>query len=209
MGEGAHATFKPVACTSNRAAHRIGLRKMADELTTPQPEPERRNFFKKVLAVTVGFIVLAVPAAAGVMVLFDPLRRKGSSAEFLPVTNLDALPDDDVPRPFQVVADRRDAWNMYPAQRIGAVYLRRSKDKITAFNTVCPHLGCFVDTAPDGTFKCPCHNSNFGKDGSLTPGSVSPRGLDELEVDQAALKQGIVKVRFQNFQAGTHAKIPV
>ena len=63
--------------------------------------------------------------------LFDPLRRKTNKAEFLSVTNLDALPDDDLPHSFQVVADRRDAWNMYPAQRIGAVYLRRSKNKVT------------------------------------------------------------------------------
>jgi len=173
------------------------------------PSDDRRNFFKKVLAVAIGTIIVIVPSAAGLTVLFDPLRRKGSKAEFLPVTNLDALPDDDLPHAFQVIADRRDAWNMYPAQRIGAVYLRRNKDKITAFNVVCPHLGCFVDTAADGSFKCPCHNSTFTKNGELVPGSVSPRGLDELDVDQVALKQGIVKVRFQNYQAGTHERIPV
>ena len=173
------------------------------------PEPDRRNFFKKVLAVAVGFVVLAIPGAAGIAVLIDPLRRKSSKAEFIPVTNLDALPDDDAPHMFQVVAERRDAWNLHPAQRIGSVYLRRNKDKVTAWNTICPHLGCPVDAAQDGTFKCPCHNSSFKSDGSLVPGSVSPRGLDELEVDQGALKQGVVKVRFQNFQAGTHQKIPV
>src|SRR4051812_35588609 len=179
------------------------------ETPTILPEPDRRTFLKKVLAVVVGTVVVVIPAAAGIVVLFDPLRRKASKAEFLPVTNLDALPDDDVPRSFQVVADRRDAWNLYPSQRIGAVYLRRNKDKVTAFNVVCPHLGCFVDAAADGSFKCPCHNSAFHKDGSLIEGSVSPRGLDELEVDQQALKSGIVKVRFQNYQAGTHLRIPV
>ena len=182
---------------------------MSDEANIPPSSDDRRTFFKKVLAVAIGTLIVLVPSAAGITVLFDPLRRKSNKAEFLPVTNLDALPDDDLPRSFQVVADRRDAWNLYPAQRIGAVYLRRNKDKVTAFNVVCPHLGCFVDAAPDGTYKCPCHNSSFNKDGSLIAGSVSPRGLDELEIDQAALKQGLVKVRFQNFQAGTHQRIPV
>jgi menaquinol-cytochrome c reductase iron-sulfur subunit len=175
----------------------------------PTSSDDRRTFFKKVLAVAIGTLIVIVPSAAGLTVLFDPLRRKTNKAEFLPVTNLDALPDDDLPHSFQVVADRRDAWNMYPAQRIGAVYLRRNKDEVIAFNVVCPHLGCFVDTTPEGSFKCPCHNSAFHKDGSLIEGSVSPRGLDKLEVDQASLKQGIVKVRFQNFQAGTHERIPV
>ena len=179
------------------------------DLQPPNASEDRRTFFKKVLAVAIGTLIVIVPSAAGLTVLFDPLRRKTNKAEFLPVTNLDALPDDDLPHAFQVVADRRDAWNMYPAQRIGAVYLRRSKDKVTAFNVVCPHLGCFVDTAADGSFKCPCHNSTFTKNGDLVAGSVSPRGLDELEVDQNSLKQGIVKVRFQNYQAGTHLRIPV
>jgi Rieske Fe-S protein len=179
------------------------------EAQSPTASDDRRTFFKKVLAVAIGTLIVIVPSAAGLTVLFDPLRRKTNKAEFLPVTNLDALPDDDLPHSFQVVADRRDAWNLYPAQRIGAVYLRRNKDKVIAFNVVCPHLGCFVDTSADGSFKCPCHNSAFHKDGSLIEGSVSPRGLDELEVDQTSLKQGIVKVRFKNYQAGTTERIPV
>src|SRR4051812_13963194 len=180
-----------------------------DSANIPPPSDDRRTFVKKVLAVAIGTIIVLVPSAAGLAVLFDPLRHKSKSGEFLPVTNLDALPDDDLPHAFQVIADRRDAWNMYPAQRIGAVYLRRSKDQVKAFNVVCPHLGCFVDTAADGSFKCPCHNSAFHKDGSLIEGSVSPRGLGELEVDPAALKHGIVKVRFQNYEAGTHLRVPV
>ena len=182
---------------------------MNETSNIPPTPADRRNFLKKALAISAGLIVVLIPSAAGLSVLFDPLRRKSSKSEFIPVTNLDALPDDDLPHVFQVIADRRDAWNLYPAQRIGAVYLRRSKDKVTALNVVCPHLGCFVDAAPDGSFKCPCHNSSFHKDGVLVEGSVSPRGLDELEVDQQSLKTGIVKVRFQNFQAGSHKRIPV
>ena len=181
---------------------------MTENGNIPPPSDDRRTFLKKVLAVTIGTIIILVPSAAGLAVLFDPLHRKQSKAEFLPVTNLDALPDDDLPHAFQVIADRRDAWNLYPAQRIGAVYLRRNKDKVTAFNVVCPHLGCFVDTTADGSFKCPCHNSTCKKDGSLIEGSISPRGLDELDVDPVSLKQGIVKVRFQNYQAGTHLRVP-
>jgi Rieske Fe-S protein len=83
---------------------------------------------------------------------------------------------------------------------------------VTAFNVVCPHAGCFVDVAPAGsdvTFVCPCHRSSFLADGSFTPGSVTPRGLDRLEVDREALASGEVRVRFQNFQAGTPEKVPV
>jgi Rieske Fe-S protein len=88
---------------------------------------------------------------------------------------------------------------------VGAVYLVRQGNSVTAFNVVCPHAGCFVDVAPagsDATFACPCHRSTFRADGSLVPGSVSPRGLDRLDVDREALAAGEVRVKFQNFEAG-------
>lgn len=182
--------------------------------TNPHPPGEtgRRAFVKKSLAVLAGTAVVIVPVGAGLMVATDPLRRKGDEAEFIQITTLDALPADGTPQKFQVVADRTDAWNKYRNVPVGAVYVRRlDNGTVQAFNVVCPHAGCFVDVAADGkSFLCPCHNSYFAPDGSVVPGrSVSPRGLDELAVDPEALKQGAVKVKFQNFQAGTHDKVPL
>jgi quinol---cytochrome c reductase iron-sulfur subunit, bacillus type len=180
-------------------------------------EPPRRGFFKKLLAIVIGGVVTAVPAAAAALVFLDPARRKrGGAADFVPITPLDALPPDGTPQRFQVIADRTDAWTRYRNVPLGAVYLKRTADPsgddkapgtVVAFNALCPHAGCFVDVARDGrSFNCPCHNSGFNADGSLKPGSASPRPLDRLEVDPEALKQGTVRVRFQNFVAGTHEK---
>ena len=184
------------------------------------PEPSRRGFFKKVLAVLLGGVAVAVPAAAGLLVFLDPVtrvRRKragatAAGAAFVPVTPLDAVPPDGTPQRFQVIADRVDAWTKYQNVPLGAVYVKRSGDggAVEAYNALCPHAGCFVDVAADGkSFYCPCHNSGFAADGSLKPGAVSPRPMDRLEVDEDGLKQGIVRVRFQNFVAGTADKIPV
>ena len=210
-------------------AERAALRGMRPA-ASPEPmpaEPPRRGFFRKLLATAVGGIVVAVPAAAGLMVFFDPVRRArraagasaaGGSGEFVPVAPLDAVPADGRPVKFQVIADRSDAWNTYRNVPLGAVYVKRAGAAagagtgagVVAWNVVCPHAGCFVDVAPDGkSFRCPCHNSGFHADGSLAPGSVSPRAMDELEVDAEALKQGTVRVKFQNFVAGTHEKIPI
>ena len=50
-----------------------------------------------------------------------------------------------------------------------------------AYNTVCPHLGCFVDYRKDEQdFFCPCHDSNFDLEGNLLKG-VSPRAMDTLK----------------------------
>jgi Rieske Fe-S protein len=178
-----------------------------------RPEPPRRNFFKKFLAIVIGGVATAVPAAAALMVFVDPVRRKRGGAaggEFVPVTPLDAVPDDGTPRRFQIIADRVDAWTKYRNVPLGAVYVKRQGGEVVAFNALCPHAGCFVDVAGDGKgFHCPCHNSGFNADGSLKPGAVSPRPMDRLDVDKDALAQGQVAVKFQNFVAGTADKIPV
>ena len=43
---------------------------------TDPPNPERREFVKKACAVCLGTAAVLVPAAAGLTVLVDPLRRK-------------------------------------------------------------------------------------------------------------------------------------
>ena len=177
-------------------------------------EIPRRGFFKKVLAMVLGGVAVAVPGAAALLVFLDPLRRGArAGGTLVPVGPLDAVPADGSPRRFQVIADRADAWTKHRSVPLGAVYVKRETTgdggapKLVAFNAVCPHAGCFVDIDADGkSFICPCHNSGFFPDGSKKPGCVSPRPLDTLEVDKEALSQGTVMVRFQNFAAGTHDK---
>jgi Rieske Fe-S protein len=78
---------------------------------------------------------------------------------------------------------------------------------VIAYNTVCPHLGCFVDyRKKEQDFFCPCHDSNFDLNGKLVKG-VSPRAMDTLEVDQEKLKVGEVWVKFQRFKGNTKEKI--
>ncbi|MEM7233714.1 MAG: Rieske 2Fe-2S domain-containing protein [Planctomycetota bacterium] len=176
------------------------------------PPPDRRNFLTKAMAVLIGGIVGVVPALAGLSVIFDPIRRRGKGGDgvpFLPVANLDAVPADGKPRLFRVIADKVDAWNLYPKVGVGAVYLRRTPenpDKVIAFNTVCPHLGCFVDTKDDGTYLCPCHDSQFLADGSRGAVCASPRGLDVLN---AKVEGDSILVQFMNFETATHEKKPI
>lgn len=173
------------------------------------PSPERRGFLKKASAVLLGGLSALIPAAAGLSVFVDPLRRKSQDGGSVLVATLNALPDDGVPRKFSVISSHVDAWNRTPEARIGAVYLRRSNGKsVQAFNVVCPHLGCFVDYKPERKgFHCPCHNSTFALDGKINdPKSPSPRGLDALEVE---IRNGTeIWVRFQNFRTSTAEKIP-
>jgi menaquinol-cytochrome c reductase iron-sulfur subunit len=170
-------------------------------------DPEKRNFLKKALAVVIAAVTGLVPAAAGLMVLLDPLRRKSVQRDKILVASLGALPPDGLPQKFRIFAPMQDAWNKYPDAPIGAIYLRRTGEKtVEALNVVCPHAGCFVDFRhAQKDFLCPCHNSTFGLDGRVQDKrSPSPRAMDALEVE---IRNGSeIWVRFENFQTGTAGK---
>jgi menaquinol-cytochrome c reductase iron-sulfur subunit len=171
-------------------------------------QPERRDFLTKTAAVAIGVVATLVPVGAGLVTIFDPLRRRSASSGPVLVTTLNALPNDGKPRRFQVIADREDAWNKFPQVPVGAVYLRRVEEtKVEALNVTCPHAGCPVEFK-DVSFLCPCHDSKFKLDGTLAdPNSPSPRGLDTLAVE---IRNGTeVWVTFQNFEAGKAKKIPL
>jgi menaquinol-cytochrome c reductase iron-sulfur subunit len=176
----------------------------------PKDQP-RRSFLKEALSVVIGGIVTLVPVTAGLVVCFDPLRKRSAAGAggAIRVASLNALPNDGVPRKFPVIADKVDAWNKYPQVPVGAVYLRRTGDKtVEALNVVCPHAGGFVDYVPDAKcFVCPLHNSKFAVDGAISdPKSPSPRGMDPLQVE---IRGTEIFVIFKNYRAGVHERIPV
>lgn len=162
----------------------------ADESTAG--DDDRRGFFgKAAAAVSIGGLISLIPGAAGLFTFLDPLRSRTKAGggdepgKLVRVATLEALPDDGVPRQFPVIADRQDAWNRFPNEAIGAVYLRRKQgsDEIEAFNATCPHAGCFVNYLPDRkTYQCPCHDSAFDVDGHCKYGP-SPRDLDALDAE--------------------------
>ncbi|HWA97344.1 MAG TPA: Rieske 2Fe-2S domain-containing protein [Pirellulales bacterium] len=197
---------KPKAPSSSQV---IG--KAISGATAPGGEP-RRGFVAKFLAVVIGAVATLLPVASGVAVLLDPLRRKSGAGTARRITTLDSLPDDGVPRQFPVLADRQDAWNRFPNEQIGAVYLRRlpGSDKVEAFNAYCPHAGCFVAFKPErNQYQCPCHTSAFEVDGQRVMPCVSPRDLDSLacEVRTDGADREIY-VDFMNFYSGIAEKKP-
>lgn len=64
-----------------------------------------------------------------------------------------------------------------------SVALFRDAQGVHAVSTVCTHLGCIVKPTTQG-FECPCHGSQFARDGSVTRGPA-PTALPWLEVRMA------------------------
>ena len=151
-------------------------------------------------------LALAVP---GIRFLFDPLGKKAGAGDFVPLARLGQLKVGE-PQMFSVLAERSDAWTQYPRQPVGSVWLVRqpegSKTPVVALSSECPHLSCPVTVASDGKgFLCPCHDSVFGLDGQRK-NSVSPRGMDTLEVRIDGETEPAVLVKFARFRPQTEEK---
>jgi menaquinol-cytochrome c reductase iron-sulfur subunit len=174
------------------------------------PLTHRRSFLGKIVALLAGSLALITPAAVGIVAFLNPLRQKSSAGGFIRLATLEAVPEDGTPQKFAVIADRSDAWNFFPNEPVGAVYLRRAgKDKVEALQVVCPHAGCsiMVEATGDGKkFFCPCHSANFDLAGKrLDATSPSPRDMDSLEIE--IRENNEVWVKFQNFSTGIANKI--
>ena len=176
---------------------------------TPKPGCDRREFLKSAACVTVGSACVLAPIAAGVTVLFGPLRKPAADGSWVELTKLDGLTVAAPPRLFQVFIERTDAWTRHARNAVGSVFLERLDTRtVRAFQAACPHLGCSVEWRGDEKhFFCPCHNSAFSHDGAIINPSPSARGLDTLEV--AIHDDGGVWVKFQDFKAGVKEKLPV
>jgi len=120
---------------------------------------------------------------------------------------VDALPADGTPQAVKVHDDKVDAWNKFLNVEVGTVWLLRNEQGgVTAFNTVCPHLGCSVDyRQSNDDFYCPCHQSAFDLKGSKL-NQIPPRSMDQLKVKVKDGKN--VWLKFQNFRGATTEKIP-
>lgn len=182
------------------------------DLRETAPSVPRRGFMTHILAAGIGLLVGTVPVLAGLAFFLDPLMRKkksGSGDGFLKMpVSLEALEINGEPQLVKIIMDKVDAWNTYLKQPVGAVYLRRTdKEKVVAFNSRCPHLGCAVDYKPtQKIYFCPCHTSEFKVDGTKK-NDIPPRHLDALDVE---IRNGSeVWLKFQNFRATTPEKIPV
>ena len=186
---------------------------------TSQPTGEhRRSFLGIAVALLAGAIATLTPLVVGVMTFLSPLLRRSRSLE-VRIALLSQVPADGMPRMFPVAVDREDAWNRYPQQKVGAVYLVRQPEQPQpiAFTAKCPHAGCFIGYAEgDELFKCPCHTSAFKLDGSRAKGDaeVSPRDMDQLPVQlkqiDGADDQSVTEVwvEFIDFQTGKKEQVP-
>jgi Rieske Fe-S protein len=121
----------------------------------------RRDFLK--LARTV------ILAACGLLGLGGLIRFLDTRTQPEPKADFDVGP---------VNGFANDSRTLLP--QVPAVLLKDSHG-FTAFSLVCTHLGCTVESKPDG-FACPCHGSLFDPQGTVTRGPAT-RPLKALRIE--------------------------
>jgi Rieske Fe-S protein len=179
-----------------------------EEAQVPAEGETRRDFLKIIGLGTVGVGVLGVAVVPAVGSVVYPLSHETvqGSNQLITVGKPDLF-KEGVPTKVDLFADRVDAWNRVLDVKIGSAWVIKEGDKLTAYSTVCPHLGCSVGwDAEKNKFFCPCHKATFAKDGKCESGPAR-RGMDELAVERD--KAGLVAIRYQRFKQGTPTKEPV
>jgi menaquinol-cytochrome c reductase iron-sulfur subunit len=167
---------------------------------------ERRDALK-VLAVAGGAVfgcALAAPAAVFVMAPMSASTGSSVGGTWVKTVSLASLVEGE-PKKVAIIADHRDAWTIAKNVELGAAWLIRKGDAVTALSVVCPHLGGSVGIEDDKSFSCPCHTSNFDRDGKKISGP-SPRDMDPLTTK---IQDDFVYVQFARFRTGTEQRIKV
>jgi Rieske Fe-S protein len=170
-------------------------------------DDSRRYFLKTVGLGGLGAGLGAVVAGPAVFYVAYPLGHVTVSdpVGFLPAGDI-SLFKEGTPVKVDLFADKQDAWNRVIQVKVGSAWVVNRGGKLTAFSTVCPHLGCAVDfEAEVAKFKCPCHRSIFSLGGAVE-GGPSPRAMDELEVTD---KDGRLAIKYRRFKQGVAEREPV
>jgi Rieske Fe-S protein len=167
---------------------------------------ERRSFLKWAIH-GLGVLFAAILGVPAIAYLIDARNRPARPGQFKTVARLSEL-EIGVPHQAVIQEARSDAWTLHPNDVIGRVWLiRRDKDTVEAFTTICPHLGCSVNyEEKEQLFICPCHGGTFDihchrveRPDFVNP---APRGMDRLECRRDPADSDLIQVQYQNFRQG-------
>jgi Rieske Fe-S protein len=84
-----------------------------------------------------------------------------------------------------------------PSNNEKVVVVRNSNTEVSAFSSVCPHMGCQVNLPANGVATCPCHGSQFSEKGVVVKGPAAT----DLKKYTAVLQGNLVYVNSASLTA--------
>jgi cytochrome b6-f complex iron-sulfur subunit len=136
-----------------------------DTENTGQKKVTRREFLNVAWLASLGFMTLSI---GGMTYFFSiPRFQEGEFGGRFPAGSASELPSVEA------------APGNFPS---GKFWLSNTPTGVLALFKVCTHLGCLYGwNEQENKFKCPCHGSEFEKDGTFIQGPA-PRSLDRFIV---------------------------
>lgn len=144
---------------------------------------KRRDFLKRAIKF---FLILLAVAFLPVFIYIYPSRIKEKRLKFFHVIDEDDLPKKGVKKiEFKYRAEDNDKDIMV------RIFLSAVDKRLTAFSSVCTHLGCLVNWDNNKKeFRCPCHAGRFDISGNVIAGPP-PKPLAQLPIE---IKDGKVYI---------------
>jgi cytochrome b6-f complex iron-sulfur subunit len=159
------------------------------EESTPEKVPvSRREFLNLAWLASLGFLTVSL---GGVTFLFAmPRFKEGEFGGVVPVGTATELPATDAPP------------ENLPKVKL---WLSNTDQGVVALYKVCTHLGCLYNwNNQEDKFICPCHGSQFQKDGIYIAGPA-PRNLDRFAMQAVDSTTGEILVESSD---GTPMPLP-
>ncbi len=127
--------------------------------------------------------------------------RKTTDGYFLPTATEDYVWGVKM-SPAQWDKMKKDRTDLFPPDADKAEQVTYPEEIYVAgfviFSSICPHLGCrFAWDSSKNIFFCPCHNSEYTRDGKVI-GGPAPRGLDPLPLKDVNGKAEITWIRYKS-----------
>lgn len=148
---------------------------MTAEAVAAKKEINRREFLNFAWLVSLGFLSVSL---GGVTYLFSmPRFREGEFGGVFTIGEIGTLPPPGSP-PVN-----------FPQVKL---WLINTENGVLALYKVCTHLGCLYNwNSQEDKFICPCHGSQFQKDGTWITGPA-PRDLDRFVIRVESLDEQVL-----------------
>ncbi len=153
----------------------------------------RRDFIKLITAAVGTFIGAAIGLPA-IAYLIDPALKVTKSDAWIPLGKLETF---EVGKPALATFNRSkvNGWEK-TVTSYGVFVIKKSDTNFLVLSNKCTHLGCSVSWKDDRKeFVCPCHDAQFGLDGSVR-GGPPPRPLDSFSGDRLKVVDGVLQLHF-------------
>jgi menaquinol-cytochrome c reductase iron-sulfur subunit len=153
----------------------------------------RRDFIKLTTAAVGTFIGAAIGLPA-IVYLVDPALKAVKSDAWVPLGKLETF-EVGKPTLASFTRSKVNGWEK-TVTSYGVFVIKKSDTDFLVLSNKCTHLGCSVGWKEDRhEFVCPCHDAQFGLDGSVL-GGPPPRPLDSFSGDRLKIENGILLFHF-------------